>query len=296
MNACIYHRVDYDGILSNEVVRHFLKDVKSFGWNNGEPVPEADWASFKRVIMVDIAIEPLMTLPNLEWIDHHASNIAKYPTTIPGYRLDGVAACRLAWHYFRGPWPLPTSVEPYKNRSVIEPLLVTLIGEADIGDRHDERAEYLNVGLRQLYPEEFEYLLQVSFAQPGPTMLSQLYETAMIGRRSLVSAKASSAALLKERAHDAVIEGLNFLVINAGPFGSQKFASGIQPHHDALMSWSYNGKTGRCIASMYTVPDKPINLLPYAEKLGGKDSGGHPNACGFTTTLDKMVAILGGKQ
>jgi len=41
-----------------------------------------------------------MERPGLVWIDHHKSAIEKYGATTPGYRIDGVAACRLAWQWF----------------------------------------------------------------------------------------------------------------------------------------------------------------------------------------------------
>lgn len=102
----IYHRADFDGIFCYRIARRFFDassgyDVTYLGWDYGDPVPEV--ASPTIVIMLDISVDGLMDYAHLTWIDHHKSAIDKYGTTIPGYRIDGVAACRLAWQYFNHP-------------------------------------------------------------------------------------------------------------------------------------------------------------------------------------------------
>jgi oligoribonuclease NrnB/cAMP/cGMP phosphodiesterase (DHH superfamily) len=97
----IYHRADFDGIFSREIARRFFGDQAEYiGWDYGDPLPAVPAEAF--VYMIDISVEGLMAHEHLIWIDHHKSAIEKYPATIPGYRIDGVAACRLAWQYFFG--------------------------------------------------------------------------------------------------------------------------------------------------------------------------------------------------
>src|SRR6266576_302080 len=103
----IHHDADYDGILSNEVCRHFLlkdgNEVTSIGWDYGKPTPQTDAYNYDQIFMVDISVKELMDkerLPNLIWLDHHKTAIDEFDPSIPGYRIDGVAACRLAWQWF----------------------------------------------------------------------------------------------------------------------------------------------------------------------------------------------------
>lgn len=97
----IFHKSDYDGIFCREIARKFLPDANLIGWEYGEPVPVVPAAD--KLYMLDISVAGLMDHPGLIWIDHHKSAMEKFPATIPGYRIDGVAACRLAWAYFTHP-------------------------------------------------------------------------------------------------------------------------------------------------------------------------------------------------
>jgi uncharacterized protein len=100
----IYHSADFDGIFCREIARKFLPpDTIFIGWNYGDPVEEIKNGinDEDRLYILDLSIDELMGHPNLIWIDHHKSAIEKYPATIPGYRIDGVAACRLVWQWFR---------------------------------------------------------------------------------------------------------------------------------------------------------------------------------------------------
>jgi len=49
--------------------------------------------------MLDISIPGLMMHQDLIWIDHHKSAMEKWDNGPEGYRIDGVAACRLAWQW-----------------------------------------------------------------------------------------------------------------------------------------------------------------------------------------------------
>jgi hypothetical protein len=96
--------------------------------------------------------------------------------SIPGYRIDGVAACRLAWQWFSNDHTNPViqfgglpPKEEYIDRRVSEPLAVRLAGEYDIWDRRDERAETFQYGLRSIPLTDgiWEELLQSSKLIPN---------------------------------------------------------------------------------------------------------------------------------
>ena len=103
----IYHSADFDGIFCREIARKFLPDAELIGWDYANPkipVPEG------KFYILDLSPEclepeilPMSDAGRMVWIDHHASAIKKFPEVFPGYRIDGVAACRLAWQYFTLP-------------------------------------------------------------------------------------------------------------------------------------------------------------------------------------------------
>ena len=143
--AIIYHDADFDGKLSNEVCRYWLKllhpsaTIHSYGWDYGRPVPDDEarthritvegglanttfqWSDYDAIYIVDLSVDELMARPELRekivWIDHHKSAIKKWdnqaprlgdvepPVIFAGIRIDGVAACRLCWCWFT--WPNP---------------------------------------------------------------------------------------------------------------------------------------------------------------------------------------------
>src|SRR5260221_503725 len=108
----IYHSADFDGIFCREIARKFLpEDTEFVGWNFGdEPLKPPQCA----IYVLDLPLDRVFgfdykTVGNergpyhpagLVWIDHHKSSIESHPNNIPGYRIDGVAACRLAWQWF----------------------------------------------------------------------------------------------------------------------------------------------------------------------------------------------------
>jgi len=297
----IHHDADYDGLLSNEVCRHFLSrtgNVTSIGWDYGKPIPSVDSLIYSQVYMVDISIKELMSLPRLIWIDHHATAIDEFDKTIPGYRIDGVAACRLCWQWFqtlantapteplfRQSHPLPTK-EEYIMRKVDEPLLIRLAGEHDIWDHRDERALILQSGLRELDEKEFSDLIQAELSCTHPVLLESCLA---IGVRAKKSRDRANAATITKIGHDVLWQGITFLCCN-GLSGSQAFEAGIKSHHKALMGWRYDGQTKKCAVSLYHAPGhEDIDLSIIAKNFGG---GGHKGACGFQASLDNMFFIL----
>jgi len=71
--AIIYHDADFDGKLSNEVCRHWLKklypdaEIHSYGWDYGKPVPVilpeypkgsgvGSWEYYDSIYIVDLSL------------------------------------------------------------------------------------------------------------------------------------------------------------------------------------------------------------------------------------------------
>jgi hypothetical protein len=224
--------------------------------------------------MIDISIPELMGHSGLIWIDHHKSAIEQFPKHIPGWRVDGVAACRLAWQWFYGhmpidPWP---TLEDFVERRVDEPYAVRLAGEYDIWDKRDPAAEVFQHGLRSEETLEWSELLR-----PGDmTYALQLVRQGVV----LQGARArENKSIITQQGFDLTFEGLRFIACNAARFNSLLFTAALTPDHDGCLGFAWNGKQERWKVSLYGVPGKPdVDLAAIAKKYGG---GGHKQACGF---------------
>lgn len=201
-----------------------------------------------------------------------------------GYRIDGVAACRLAWQWFTlpprilgGSSHLPGK-ESFTDRKVSEPLAVRLAGEYDIWDKRDPDAETLQYGLRAA-DGELNWDLLV-----GSQNSSYLQALLGEGRIAQRYAQKIDADLVREKSYRLKWEGLDFLVLNTGRFNSLTFAALDVPEtgHDALIGYMFNGKCWT--VSLYHAKHRTdLDLSEIAKKYGG---GGHRGACGFT--CDKL--------
>lgn len=134
----IHHSADWDGKLSGAIAHHWLADyhqeIVMVPWDFGDkPVAPPDDTRVDYIL--DLPVDKVYGVKftngfvewpdgkgqpidrwdtsNIIWIDHHKSSIETHPKNIPGYRIDGVAACRLAWAYFTHP-DSPFNKEPAK--------------------------------------------------------------------------------------------------------------------------------------------------------------------------------------
>jgi len=316
----IHHSADYDGIFCREIARKFLPDAKLVVWDYADAPLEiptgqvyvldlpVDRVFGFKYATTDVDGKPPQQPGGLVWIDHHKSSIDTHPTAIPGYRIDGVAACRLAWQWFAGEPPnfanrggdqrtMP-SKEDFVERRVAEPLAVRLAGEYDIWDKRDERADIFQYGLRareltdfdwrdmlstrKATIEEIESLISVghqNILNPDgthvPATVCQLLESGKV----LKSYSERTDASMMKRSFLIEFEGLKFLALTTARCNSLTFAAKDVPEtgHDALMGFYFNGKSWT--VSLYHAKHRmDVDLSQIAVKHGG---GGHRGACGF---------------
>lgn len=292
-NTVIYHSADYDGIFCREIARKFLPDAKLIGWNFGDatiPFPKEG-----TVYVLDLSPECLVAqVPNapntdcksrMVWIDHHKTAIEKWSSEIPGYRMDGVAACRLAWQWFSADhtdFVVQTNGLPQKQefieRKVPEPRAVRLAGEYDIWDKRDPDAETFQYGLRAREMADYDYQTLLRGNDGALQLILQDGKVVQRYQQKL------DADLVKYRSYRLSWEGLNWIALNTGRFNSLTFAALDTPEsgHDALMGYMFNGKCWT--VSLYHAKHRTdLDLSDIAKKYKG---GGHRGACGFT--CDKL--------
>jgi hypothetical protein len=307
----IYHRADFDGVFCREIARKFLPEAELFGWDYGDPVPTPDIVSAEdQLYMLDISIDGLMGHPKLIWIDHHKSAMEKFPPQIAGYRIDGVAACRLAWQWFTNMEQRRESgnelpfKEEYVQRTVVEPYAVQLAGEYDIWDKRNPDAELFQHGLRSrdlepLWPmllaertkpeiKEIEAMMDVG--HPFELNPDGTYDGSIGWVKGLLT-RGEAIQYAKTQENESIIkaagftiqfEGLTFLAVNHARYNSHLFTAGLKPEHDACFGFCW--RDGKWTVSLYHAPGKEHHDLSLiAVKHGG---GGHRGACGFRT--DKL--------
>lgn len=304
----IYHSADFDGIFCREIARKFLpSDTEFIGWNFGDK--PLDWPkTFRTVYILDLPVDGVFgyEFPNIPggeiewhkiiWIDHHKTSIDSHPESLSGYRIDGVAACRLAWQWFQGdlrkctceaPHPeghydycprgrLP-SKEAFIDRVVVEPYAVQLAGEYDIWDKRNPEAEIFQFALRskELTPEDW-YILLTDYS-----INRHLVEMLDAGRLLQHYQQQNDASVVNHRSFMLEFEGLKFLALNTARCNSLTFAAKDVPEtgHDALMGFYWNGSVWT-VSLYHANHNKEIDLSVIAKKHGG---GGHRGACGFTS-------------
>ncbi len=277
----IYHKADFDGIFCREIAKKFLPHAELIGWDYGDPMP--DVPTGVNLYMLDISVDGLMGYPGLVWIDHHKSAIEKFGNTMYGYRIDGVAACRLAWQWFASDHTDPVvqysglpDKQAFIDRTVSEPFAVRLAGEYDIWDKRDDRAELFQHGLRsqELTDKNWEDMLDkkstIGHAHTVQVLLTQ-------GRAIQYAKTKENESIIKANGFTVDFEGLKFLACNHARYNSHLFTAGLKPEHDALLGFNWDGE--RWKVSLYHAPGKEHHDLSLiAVKHGG---GGHRGACGF---------------
>lgn len=298
----IFHSADFDGLFCREIARKFLPDAELVGWDYGQPPINPD--GFDQVYVLDLSPECVegfvacesLVFPEAQrliWIDHHKSAIEKFQKGVPGYRIDGVAACRLAWQWFmlhavwdpreqHPPYTLPEK-QDFIDRKVIEPLAVRLAGEYDIWDKRDPDAELFQHGLKsQSLDSLWEILLSGPTApKDGQEGLAEITVAALLdaGRAIQYAKTQENESIIKAAGFTIEFEGLKFFACNHARYNSFLFTAGLTPDHDACFGFAY--RKGEWHVSLYHAPGKEHHdLSQIAVKYGG---GGHRGACGFRT-------------
>ena len=305
----IYHSADFDGIFCREIARKFLPDAELIGWDFKDP--KIPFPSEGAVYVLDLSPDCFESIPahqeRLIWIDHHKSSIEKWPSVLPGFRIDGVAACRLAWQWFTLKQGNGTSTsdfghpdkQDFVDRFISEPLAVRLAGEYDIWDKRDERTDVFQFGLRSRELDtrdwqmmfdmrkptidEIEGLISVGhlndLVNPDGTYTPPIVWGLLESGRILQTYQQRNDAGMMCRSFIKEFEGLKFLTLTTARCNSLTFMSKDVPEtgHDALMGFYFDGQKWN-VSLYHAKHNTGIDLSQIAVKFGG---GGHRGACGF---------------
>ena len=282
----ITHSADLDGRCSQAIAKRSLGESADYlGWDYSDDIP--DTSKYIRVYLIDVSFPPpemAKIASKLVWIDHHASAIKDNPTYYGGLRIDGVAACRLAWQWFFG--NSRAAKADYIERKVGEPYAVQLLGEHDIFDHSNPDTFPFQYAMQAETNPNWDAMLGPERTHGDTDVVWPLIEKGRPIERYL---KVTQAELANEAGYDATFEGINFRVLNTPQKGSMQFDASIKEHHDGCLRYYWNGKTWGC--SLYGVAHKKdVDLSVIAKKYGG---GGHKSACGCT--FAKLPPELGGK-
>lgn len=297
MITVIYHKADYDGICSREAAKHFLKngydeEVEYIGWDfTDDPLPNPKLGLIyvldlpvDRVFGLDFNSERWLDLKcRLVWIDHHNSSINSHPTDIEGYRIDGVAACRLTWQFFYH-WVAPAGLIPsyarkplpdkqaFLDREVEEPFALTLAGEYDIWDHRGDGDLEFQFGLDAQAKIDWDWL----FDDREREYVDRILDA---GKSAMQCYAKRDGDIMRERSFLQDFEGMRFLALNTPRCNSNTFKARDIPStgHDALMAFFWNGKDWN-FSLYHAAHRRDIDLSKIAVKYGG---GGHKGACGF---------------
>lgn len=292
-NTVIYHSADYDGLFCREAARKFLPpDTEFIGWDFvDQPLIKPTGT----VYVLDLPVDKVFSITNwltpatwekLIWIDHHKSSIESHPSSLPGYRIDGVAACRLTWQWFQlhaewdpreqhPPYDLP-KFEDYRDRTVNEPLAIRLAGEYDVWDKRDSRVDLFQYGL-DTEIDGHEHMFDWLLVPDAEVYVNQIVAQ---GKCAATCIGKRDADMLKSRSFKFKFEGMTFLGLNIARCNSLTFAALDVPStgHDALCGFYWNGKCWT-VSLYHAKHNTGIDLSEIAKKYGG---GGHRGACGFT--------------
>ncbi len=304
----IHHSADFDGHFCGRIAKKFLPNAEVIGWDFGDKPLDSSLLHSGVIYILDLPVDQVFGLKfkdgwicrgdeqvqpidrwdssNVVWIDHHGSSIASHPNTIPGYRIDGVAACRLAWQWFKmhQDWDPREQMPPYSlpdksdfiSREVSEPLAVRLAGEYDIWDKRDERAETFQFGLRSQELSETDWFILLTGDGPSIHLVDKLLAQGEMLQRYQ---QRNDAGVVNYRSFLMEFEGLKFLTLNTARCNSLTFAAKDVPEtgHDAICGFFWTGKTWK--VSLYHARHRmDLDLSKIAVKHGG---GGHKGACGF---------------
>lgn len=260
MNYILYHKVDWDGVLSAAIA------VKALGKENCTLVPinyKDNWVcpplnDGDKVYVLDFSHDVLSQHPDkCVWIDHHKTAIEKYYTTIAGRRSLAEAACNLVWEWFNDPEETP--------------LVIDLCGLYDIWNISRRVIEW-NAGMYACIPLDPD-AWQVQALLLGYGLLEQEVKDA---GAVLVQSQMLDAKRTRGLADAGIFirNGLTSPLVNMYAPASEVYVSWHCQPDDTIKVELRNSRINENFENV----SSGVDVAAIAKKFGG---GGHHGAAGF---------------
>lgn len=300
----IYHKADFDGLFSAAACWHWLKgDCELLGWDHGDA--KVDASEYQRTFVVDLppnCIGKIRDSSSVIWIDHHKAAIDEFDqpaslslARLPGFRIDGVAACRLTWNWFAAEYintvhgELATKQE-FLARSVPEPYALTLAGEYDVWNKQDPLVEEFQFGITARGPWTPEKLAdEFLWVKSGDAQKEQALRYCKAGREAMGWQRAFARETIGN-GYTVLLGGIAYYCLcSVHSRNSMWFPDDLVPAEaEGLMNVRLDGQIVR--VSLYDRESKKdtFDHLKVAKSYGG---GGHRGACGFEVPFEEAVKL-----
>jgi len=282
----IYHN-DLDGKCSAAIAARVIEKYNSeiyfipSSYEEHIQLPIDPW-EYETIYILDYSLKEmeLRTIrslwkdKNIIWIDHHISEKEMWEkySMIPGYRVDGIAACKLTWRWFHDMYPMPRFVE--------------MIGDRDLWKFNfygDDTIWFI---------EYFDTI----FNEPKSAIWKPLFDQYIIGEDSFVDEFIEKGKLLRsiklrrlndlidEISYESEIDGYKCLEIN---FSNKQETSDIchlmlSRGYNVVIVYRIKKKDNTTIVNYRITSKDPIDCSVIAKKRGG---GGHKLAAGWVEII-----------
>lgn len=301
----VYHKVDSDGLCSMMIAKSWYQkegwSVDIFGFNYGDTLPDIDafLRVYDEICLVDISFPAeIMKLfkksGRVLWIDHHITAIQASEnegySDMKGVRVNGRAACELAWAFFYGP-------------EITIPEFVTLCGIYDTWrkDERDWKGEVLPLQnmIRMEYgtkPELWEEAWS-DLINEDKILLNQFIQQ---GRAIVRFMDSTCISWVKNYSFEVLVNGKYKAICMLTPmFGSGCFESVLEDYDIYITANKGKTNTGDYTyrLSMYKEPGRleEFNCGEYLKSFG-LGGGGHASAAGTELTADLFVRLVEDRE
>lgn len=280
---CFYHGLDFDGICSGAIIKHFHPECECIPIGYGDRFPfEIIIDPNETVYMIDYCLQPfsdmvkLNNICNLIWIDHHKSAIDEYNKrniSMAGIRRIGLSGCELTWQYEQG-YDMPYTVK--------------LLGRYDVWDQGwSKEVIPFQYGLRTVKDLDHKHpIWEELFSYP----ILDLFIEGIVatGKKVLKYIEASNAGYCKHFAFEGNFQGLRAIYVNVCFATSSTFDSVYDPKKHDIMIYFGLRPDKQWRVGIRTTKDN-IDCSVIAKSFGG---GGHPKAAGFQLEYENLDMLF----
>ncbi len=285
---CFYHGLDFDGICSGAIIKHFHPECECIPIGYGDSFPLEIIDKDEIVYMIDYALQPFQRMIflnercNLIWIDHHKSAIDEYnkvKISIEGIRWIGLSGCELTWQHEDG--------------DIDAPLAVKLLGRYDVWDQDwSKDVVPFQYGLRTIKNLDHNHnLWKELFSSPidSQYVKEMIDGIIKVGKHVLRYVEASNADYCKHFSFEGTFQDLRAVYVNVCFATSSTFDSIYDPEKHDIMVYFGLRPDKQWRVGIRTTKDE-IDCSVIAKSFGG---GGHPKASGFQLDYPDLWKLFG---